>query len=67
MYSHDIIPLTSLEKSKQTQRKSRRHLTSAIAVLFGTFLLLGIPTWNPRIAVWIAEAAQAEFVGAAPP
>jgi hypothetical protein len=56
----------SLKRPKQSHRRSHRYLISATAVLFGTFLLLGIPIWNPRIAVWIAEAAQAEFVGATP-
>lgn len=65
--THDIIPLTSLKGSKQTRRKTHRHFNNAIVVLFGTFLLLGILIWNPKIAIWIAEAAETEFVGATPP
>ena len=67
MYSHDIIPLTSLKRSKRTQRGIHRHLIAAIVAVFGAFLLLGILIWNPKIAIWIAEAAQTEFVGATPP
>ena len=66
-WTHDIIPLTPLKGSKQTHRKTHRHFINAIVVLFGTFLLLGILIWNPKIAILIAEAAETEFVGVTPP
>jgi hypothetical protein len=67
VYSHEIIPLTSLKGSKQIHRKTHRHFINAIFVLFGALLLLGILIWNPKIGIWIAEAAQSEFVGTNPP
>ena len=67
MRTHDFIPPTSLKGSKQNHRKTHRHFINAIVVLFGSFLLLGSLIWNPKIAIWIAEAAQTEFVAATPP
>jgi hypothetical protein len=65
--THDFIQPTSPKGSKQTYRKTQRYFINAIVVLFGAFMLLGILIWNPKIGIWIAEAAQAEFVAATPP
>jgi hypothetical protein len=67
VYTHDIIPLTSLKGPKQNHRKTYWHFINAIVILFGTFLLLGILISIPKIPIWIAQAAQAEFVGETSP
>jgi hypothetical protein len=63
MRSQGNIPMTSINVSRQADRKTQRKLIIAIVVLFGTFVLLGVPIWNPKISIWMAEAVQAEFVG----
>jgi hypothetical protein len=60
---------TSMKELDRTYRRTYRRVITGALVIYGTSLLvvLSLLFGNPKIATWISDAAQAEFVAASAP
>jgi hypothetical protein len=59
----------SLKELDRTYRRTYRRLITGVMMIYATGLLLGVllTLGHPKVATWISQAAQAEFVGAQDP
>jgi hypothetical protein len=59
----------SMKELDTTYRRIYRRLMTGIFIVCATSLLLALSLLigSPKVAIWVSEAAQAEFVGANAP